>query len=127
MSFSWNATGSNQVRLPAVIPKLRSAIRLQKKCNQSPAGRCWTYYANVCTLSYSMWAWDWPRWQKEIDWMALNGVDLVLAYTGREYVYRKVFTALGLKQSEIGLAHGGIEAAGLPRIQSHRILDGEGL
>ena len=42
--------------------------------------------------------------------MALNGVNLVLAYTGREAIYRRVYTKLGLKQSEIGLAHGGIEA-----------------
>lgn len=25
-----------------------------------------------------------------MDWMALNGVNLALAYTGQEYVYRKV-------------------------------------
>jgi hypothetical protein len=31
---------------------------------------------------YSMWWWDWSRWEREIDWMALWGVNLVLAYTG---------------------------------------------
>ena len=29
------------------------------------------YYLNYCTHSYSMAFWDWERWQKEIDWMAL--------------------------------------------------------
>ena len=110
MSFSWNATGGNVV--PPTIPRkvLAAPIRLQKQCAPSQAGRCYTYYANVCTLTYSMWSWSWSRWQQEIDWMALNGVNLVVAYTGREAVYRRVYAALGLNQSEIGLAHGGIEA-----------------
>ena len=110
MSFSWNATGGNVVTLPPAIPRPVAPIRLQKQCAPSQAGRCYTYYANVCTLTYSMWTWSWPRWQQEIDWMALNGVNLVVAYTGREAVYRRVYAKLGLNQSEIGLAHGGIEA-----------------
>lgn len=36
-----------------------------------------------------MW-WQFDRWEREIDWMALNGINLALAYTGQEYVYRKV-------------------------------------
>lgn len=36
----------------------------------------------VCTVSYSSAWWDWPRWQREIDWMALNGVNLPLSFTG---------------------------------------------
>lgn len=97
-SFSWNATGGNQVRLPPTLPPLRAPLTLQKRCARSQP-RCYSYYANVCTLTYSMWAWDWARWEQEIDWMALSGVNLVLAYTGREYVYRKVYRALGLNQS----------------------------
>ena len=42
--------------------------------------------------------------------MALNGINLVLAYTGREYVYRKVYQKLGLNASSIELGRGGIEA-----------------
>ncbi len=30
-----------------------------------------------------MWAWDWLRWEREIDWMALQGVNIALAYTGQ--------------------------------------------
>lgn len=26
--------------------------------------------------------WDWERWEREIDWMALNGINLPLAFTG---------------------------------------------
>ena len=37
---------------------------------------------NVCTVSYSSSFWDWNRWEKEIDWMALNGVNMPLSFTG---------------------------------------------
>jgi hypothetical protein len=35
--------------------------------------------------------WDWRRWEKEIDWMALQGINLPLAFTGQEAVWQKVF------------------------------------
>lgn len=48
------------------------------------------YYSNVCTFSYTYVWWDWARWQKELDWMALNGVNLPLAFTGQEAITQKV-------------------------------------
>jgi hypothetical protein len=35
--------------------------------------------------------WDWERWEKEIDWMALHGINLPLAFTGQETIWQKVF------------------------------------
>ena len=34
----------------------------------------------VC--SYSMAFWNWTRWEQELDWMALHGINLPLAFTG---------------------------------------------
>lgn len=48
------------------------------------------YYQNVCTFSYSDVWWDWPRWEREIDWMALNGINLPLAFTGQEALWQEV-------------------------------------
>ena len=31
------------------------------------------YYENVCTVSYSNAFWNWSRWEREIDWMAMSG------------------------------------------------------
>ncbi|CAG5912406.1 unnamed protein product [Menidia menidia] len=47
---------------------------------------------NVCTVSYSFVWWDWPRWEREIDWMALNGINLPLAFTGQEALWQEVLT-----------------------------------
>lgn len=38
--------------------------------------------------------WDWERWEKEIDWMALQGINMPLAFTGQEAIWQKVFMVL---------------------------------
>jgi len=58
------------------------------------------YYLNYCTHSYSMAFWDWDRWQKEIDWMALNGINLVLSLVGQEEVWRRTLVKLGYTEAE---------------------------
>lgn len=35
--------------------------------------------------------WDWARWQRELDWMALRAINLPLAFNGQESVFRQVF------------------------------------
>lgn len=30
------------------------------------------------------------RWEKELDWMAMNGINLVYATTANEYIFSKV-------------------------------------
>lgn len=30
------------------------------------------------------------RWEKELDWMAMNGINIVYATTGMEYIYSQV-------------------------------------
>ncbi|CAG2113416.1 unnamed protein product, partial [Medioppia subpectinata] len=59
------------------------------------------YYQNVCTVSYSMVWWDFKRWEREIDWMAMKGINFPLAFNGQEYVWRKVFQTFGLTIPEI--------------------------
>lgn len=59
------------------------------------------YYLNYCTHSYSMAFWDWDRWQKEIDWMALHGINMPLALTGMDVVWRNTLTRLGYFPEEI--------------------------
>ncbi len=59
------------------------------------------YYLNYCTYSYSMPWWDWERWEKEIDFMALNGVNLVLTLIGQEAVWQECLTKLGCDPKDI--------------------------
>jgi len=44
--------------------------------------------------------WDWKRWEKEIDWMALQGINLPLAFTGQEAIWQKVFKTINYCQKK---------------------------
>lgn len=59
------------------------------------------YYFNVVTYGYSMPYWDWERWEQEIDWMALHGIDMPLALVANEAISARVWKKLGLTDEEI--------------------------
>lgn len=59
------------------------------------------YYFNVVTFGYTMPYWDWERWEKEIDWMALHGIDMPLALVANEAISARVWKKLGLTDEEI--------------------------
>lgn len=60
------------------------------------------YFLNYCTFSYTMAFWDWPRWERELDWMALNGINLALAAViGQECVWQNVMRRMGQTEPEI--------------------------
>ena len=50
------------------------------------------YHMNVCTFGYTYAFWQWPQWEKHIDWMALNGVNLPLAFVAQEAIWERVYT-----------------------------------
>lgn len=90
--ISWNNLTQP---LPDKLPLPKETIR--KKA--SVADR---YYLNYCTFSYSMPFWDEERWMKEIDWMALHGINMPLMMTGIETVWRNLLKKLGYDDEEIG-------------------------
>jgi alpha-N-acetylglucosaminidase len=70
----------DQLNLPASLPAVPEKMRIVNPHK-------WRVYFNYCTLSYTGAWWDWPRWEREIDFMALNGINLPLAPTGLEAVW----------------------------------------
>ncbi|HVU59069.1 MAG TPA: alpha-N-acetylglucosaminidase TIM-barrel domain-containing protein [Puia sp.] len=88
---TWN--GAPQP-LPAALPVVK------KKVHRSTPYR-YRYYLNYCTFQYSMAWWDWERWQREIDWMALNGINMPLALTGEEAVWQEVYRGMGFQDQEL--------------------------
>lgn len=59
------------------------------------------YALNYCTISYSMSFYTWKDWERELDWMALNGVNLMLAPVGMEGVWQNTLRKLGYTDKEI--------------------------
>ena len=45
--------------------------------------------------------WQWKEWERFIDWMALNGINMPLAITGQEAVWYKVWSKMGMSDIEI--------------------------
>ena len=89
--ITWNGTNLN---LPKELP-----VVTQKVHRQTPYQ--YRYYLNYCTFNYSMSWWDWDRWQKEIDWMALHGINMPLAVTGEEYTWYLVYKDLGFSDDDL--------------------------
>ncbi len=88
---SWN---NNEVTLPETLPVLKSKIRKVSPYHHR-------YYLNYCTFNYTMAWWDWERWQREIDWMALNGINMPLALTGEEAIWQEVYKDMGFSDEEL--------------------------
>src|SRR5687767_6898269 len=49
-----------------------------------PAIAQYRYALNYCTYNYTMSFYDWKDWEHELDWMVLNGVNLMLVANGEE-------------------------------------------
>jgi alpha-N-acetylglucosaminidase len=58
-------------------------------------------YLNYCTFSYTAPWWDWERWQREIDWMAMHGINMPLAITGQESVWQNMLRRFHMSDNEI--------------------------
>lgn len=88
--LTWN---SMHASLPATLPLVQEVKRHETDIKHR-------YYLNYCTLSYSMAFWDWKRWEQELDWMALHGINICLDIVGTDVVWRNVLLKLGYTKDE---------------------------
>lgn len=89
--ITWNGTN---LALPAKLPVVPAKVRKETVYQ-------YRYNLNYCTFNYSMSWWDWDRWQKEIDWMALHGINMPLAITGEEFVWLEVYKEMGFSEDDL--------------------------
>ncbi|HKI76944.1 MAG TPA: alpha-N-acetylglucosaminidase [Ignavibacteriaceae bacterium] len=91
-SVSWYL--AEPIDVPSVLPpvekKVKKTCRFEKR-----------FFLNYCTFGYTMVWWQWEDWQRFIDWMALNGINMPLAITGQEYVWQKVWRKFGMTNEQI--------------------------
>jgi len=89
--ITWNGSNKNlSLPLPVVKEKIRK-----------PTPYKYRYYLNYCTFNYTMSWWDWDRWQWEIDWMAMNGINMPLAVTGQNIIHKRVYKKLGFTEHDL--------------------------
>lgn len=84
----------NPVELPEVLPAIDGKVRTEAKVDTR-------FFLNYCTYGYTMPWWKWEQWERFIDWMALNGVNMPLAITGQEAVWQKVWKKFGMNDDQI--------------------------
>lgn len=89
--ITWNGTNLD---LPKILPSVPKKVH--KKTPYQ-----YRYYLNYCTFNYSMAWWDWKRWEKEIDWMALHGINMPLAITGEEFTWYNVYKEMGFTDEDL--------------------------
>jgi alpha-N-acetylglucosaminidase len=82
------------VELPQQLPDIPTEITIKAKAPTR-------FFLNYCTFGYTMTWWKWADWERFIDWMALNGINMPLAITGQEAIWYKVWSDLGLSDEEI--------------------------
>jgi alpha-N-acetylglucosaminidase len=90
--ISWDC--GNQLALPKNLPLVPEKIRVT-----SPHKFRFAY--NYCTHGYTMAWWDWPRWERELDFLALSGVNLALVIEGQESVWINALRQFGYSDAEI--------------------------
>lgn len=88
---SWN--GDN-LALPAQLPSVPAKIRVV-----SPVVHRMAY--NYCTHGYTMPFWNEAQWDRELDWLALHGINRILIIEGQEAVWQNTFTRFGHSAEEM--------------------------
>lgn len=70
----------DQLKLPEQLPLPIESIK-------NTINGKYRVYMNYCTVSYSAAWWDWKRWDRELDFMAMNSINMPLSVVGLEAVW----------------------------------------
>ena len=92
VTVSWYAY--EPVQYPAQMPSVDEKVRVEARVKDR-------FFLNYCTFGYTMPWWKWEDWERLIDWMALNGINMPLANTGQEAVWQKVWRKHGMTDEQI--------------------------
>lgn len=97
-TISWYK--DDPVEMPATLPVVPQRVEIAARMPMR-------FFLNYCTYGYTMPWWTWEDWERFIDWMALNGVNMPLAITGAETPWYNVWRQFGLTDEEIREFFGG--------------------
>lgn len=89
--ISWNGTN---LKIPDPFPVVPAKVR-------KVTPHTYRHYFNYCTFNYTASWWDWKRWEWEIDFMALNGINMPLAMTGQNAVWDRVYRSMGMDDKDM--------------------------
>ncbi|KAJ3481877.1 hypothetical protein NLI96_g7363 [Meripilus lineatus] len=87
-------TGSRLDNLPLFLPRVGRTL-------SGKAIVPYRYYFNQVTFAYTTAFWSFDQWELLLDWLALRGVNLPLAWVGYEHILSEVLREVGLSDDEI--------------------------
>lgn len=90
-NVSWNGTNLD---IPSPFPMVQTKVR-------KVTPHDYRHYFNYCTFNYTSSWWDWKRWEWEIDFMALNGINMPLAMTGQNALWDRVYRSMGFSDRDM--------------------------
>lgn len=90
VQYSWCGNNKIDIKEPVMFDG-----EMYKEIHQK-----YRVYMNYCTLDYTMCWWDFDRWEKEIDFMAMNGINMPLAVIGSEAVWYETLLQFGFTKKE---------------------------
>lgn len=85
----------DQLNLPKTLP----APIVSQQGKHTINGK-YRVYMNYCTFSYTAPWWDWKRWERELDYMAMNSVNMPLSVVGLEAVWYNTLLKYGFTDEE---------------------------
>ena len=85
---------ADPIQLPETLPLVDGKIHKESICPDK-------FFLNYCTFGYTMPWWDFADWERLIDWMALNGINMPLAITGQEAIWQKVWEQYDMTDEQI--------------------------
>ncbi|OAA53336.1 Alpha-N-acetylglucosaminidase [Cordyceps fumosorosea ARSEF 2679] len=83
------------------VYKLPDRLPLPEEALTGASTVPWRYNLNTVTFGYTFVWYSWSDWEKLLDWAALRGVNLQLAWVGYERIFLDSFLQLGLAQDDI--------------------------
>ncbi|KAI7261276.1 hypothetical protein KC345_g9806 [Hortaea werneckii] len=92
----WWSIGSQLHLVPEHLPPLNTSSP-----HHGSSVVPWRYHFNTVTFSYTTPWWGWADWELELNWLALRGVNLPLAWVGYEKVLLDVLVEAGLGREEV--------------------------
>lgn len=83
----------DQMHLPRQLPTVAPRLRVV-------TARAIRHFFNYCTFNYSGSWWDWKDWERIIDFLAMNGVNMPLNIVGTESAWYHTLVELGLSEGD---------------------------
>ncbi|THG98535.1 hypothetical protein EW026_g3666 [Hermanssonia centrifuga] len=88
-------TGSRLHELPSPLPSVGAPLTGSSIVP-------YRYHFNTVTFGYTTAFWTFDKWSLLLDWLALRGVNLPLAWVGYEAILIETFREVGLTDADIG-------------------------